>query len=133
MEHLSEGNPEQEEARRALEELPELPEALGYIETEEMQGLRQELIEAMKAGEDIRELALRYRLLAEEFTERVNKSSPGSKDYARLGMLISMALMQRDGGRYEYYLDDLDDALTKADQEGMDDAALVLSDVLSWG
>ena len=122
--HPEQNDTPEREVQRALEALPN---ALGYTETEEMIGLHRELVVAMAVGEDTRERALRYRLLAEQAAELAEASSSGS---ARLGMLIGIAIMRRDGGRYDAYFEDLEDALIVAEQEGFEDAALVLRDVL---
>jgi len=124
MEHDSperEENPERD-AYRALEALPA---ALGYVETQEMADLRIRLVEAMSAGEDTRELALEYRLLAEQASEAAENSN------ARLGMLVRIAIMRYEGGRYDDCIEDLEDALIIAEQEGIEDAVLVLSEVLN--
>ncbi len=125
MERTSEGSPEQE--RRRAEET--LPEALGFVETETMHQMRRSLVEAMRGGEDTRELALRYRLEAEQLTDQESKDS----SRLRIGMLVSIALMRRDGGRHDAYLEDIEDALVMAEQEGLDDIALVLGEMLDAG
>jgi hypothetical protein len=125
MEHISEGDPERER-RRVLEALPA---ALEYIETDEMLEIRHTLVEAMKAGEDTEELALRYRLMAEKLTDYDSENS----SRMRIGMLVSIAIMRRDGGRYDAYLEDLDDALAMAEQEYIEDLVLILSEMLAEG
>jgi hypothetical protein len=119
--------PEQEEnpERDVYRALEALPAALGYIETEEMADLRLRLVEAMGAGENTRELALQYRLLAEQISDAAADSR------ARLGMLVRIAIMRYEGGRYDDCIQDLEDALTVAEQEGIEDAVLVLSEVLN--
>jgi hypothetical protein len=119
--------PEQEEnpERDVYRALEALPAALGYIETEEMADLRLRLVEAMGAGENTRELALQYRLLAEQISDAATDSR------ARLGMLVRIAIMRYEGGRYDDCIQDLEDALTVAEQEGIEDAVLVLSEVLN--
>jgi hypothetical protein len=125
MERASEGDPEQER-RRAFEALPA---ALGYIETEEMVELRRTLVEAMTAQEDTRESALRYRLMAEQLTDYDSENA----SRLRIGMLVSIALIKRDGGRYDAYLEDVDDALVMAEQEGIEDLVLILGEMLDEG
>ena len=124
-EHVERGNSPEFENRRALEALPA---ALGYVETDEMIVLRGELVAAMTAGEDTRERALQYRLLADEVSDR-SEIDPSSR--VRLGKLISIAIMRRDGGQYDEYIEDLEDALIIAEQEGFEDAALVLNSILN--
>lgn len=122
VESISENNPEQE-IRRVIEVLPS---ALEYIETDEMVEMRRTLVESMKAGEDTKELALRYRLLAERLTDYDSENA----SRLRIGMLVSIALIKRDGGRYDDYLEDIDDALVMAEQEGIEDLVLILGEVL---
>lgn len=122
VEPISENNPEQE-IRRVIEVLPS---ALEYIETDEMVEMRRTLVESMKAGEDTKELALRYRLLAEQLTDYDSENA----SRLRIGMLVSIALIKRDGGRYDDYLEDIDDALVMAEQEGIEDLVLILGEVL---
>lgn len=122
VESISENNPEQE-IRRVIEVLPS---ALEYIETDEMVEMRRTLVESMKAGEDTKELALRYRLLAEQLTDYDSENA----SRLRIGMLVSIALIKRDGGRYDDYLEDIDDALVMAEQEGIEDLVLILGEVL---
>ncbi len=122
MESISENNPEQE-IRRVIEVLPSV---LEYIETDEMVEMRRALVESMKAGEETKELALRYRLLAEQLTDYDSENA----SRLRIGMLVSIALIKRDGGRYDDYLEDIDDALVMAEQEGIEDLVLILGEVL---
>lgn len=122
MEPISENNPEQE-IRRVIEVLPSV---LEYIETDEMVEMRRALVESMKAGEETKELALRYRLLAEQLTDYDSENA----SRLRIGMLVSIALIKRDGGRYDDYLEDIDDALVMAEQEGIEDLVLILGEVL---
>ncbi len=117
-----ERNPE----REAYQALEALPHALGYRETPMMADMRQDVVEGMRAGRDVHETALRYRLLAEQMSDLIEEG------HARLGMMVSIAIMRRDGGRYEDYLEDLEHALTVAEQEGEEDAALVLNEVLGY-
>jgi hypothetical protein len=124
MEHSPESNSEQE-SRQALEALPS---ALEYVETDEMVELRQTLVEAMRAGEDTKELALRYRLMA----ERVAGSDEENISQLRIGMLVSIALMRRDGGLHGDYIEDLEDVLVMAEQEDFEDVALLLSEILGY-
>lgn len=117
-----EATPERE-AFRALEALPG---ALGYHETEEMAGMRQDLVRAMADGRDTRDPAVRYRLLAERMSDSAEDGN------ARLGMLVSIAIMRHDGGRYEDFVRDLEDALIVAEQEGAEDAVIVLNEILGY-
>lgn len=125
MEHAFEGDTERE--RRRAEEA--LPEALGYVETDEMVEMRRTLVEAMRADEDTSELALRYRLEAERLTDFDSENA----SRLRIGMLVSIALMRRDGGRHDAYLEDIEDALVMAEQEGIGDLVQILGEMLDAG
>jgi hypothetical protein len=125
MEH-SHAEHESTPEREAFRALEALPGALGYRETEEMAGMRQDLVRAMVAGKDTRDPALRYRLLAEQASDSAEDGR------ARLGMLVSIAIMRHDGGRYEDFVRDLEDALIVAEQEGVEDAAIVLNEILGY-
>lgn len=83
-------------------------------------------MEAMRAGENTRELALRHRLLAEEMTDYDSENA----GRLRIGMLVSIALMRRDGGRYDDYIEDLEDVLMMAEEEEIEDVVLLVGEVL---
>ncbi len=112
------------EARPAIDALPE---TLGFVETEELGQLRGQLVEAMSAGADVKELATRYHLLAEEV---VNQREGDDFAKAQIGLIVQMGLIRRDGGRSENYAEDLQDALTYADNMGFADVMPVLEEAL---
>ncbi len=105
-----------------------LPEALGFAETEELGRLREQLIKAMLAGADVKELAARYHLLAEEL---VNQREGEDFAKAQIGLIIQMGLMRRDGGRSDDFAEDLHDALTYAKNMGLADIVSVLEEAVS--
>jgi hypothetical protein len=105
-----------------------LPGALGFVEAEELAQLRGQLVEAMAADSDVKELATRYHLLAEAV---VNQREGDNFAKAQIGLIVQMGLMRRDGGRNDDYLEDLQDAVTYADNMGFDDIVKVLHEAIS--
>jgi hypothetical protein len=99
-----------------------LSEALGFVETDELQQLRYELTTAMQAGGSTRKLAARYQELAETLANQE------PTELARLGYDVAWALLKREGGRD--YVDDLEVAAMHAHQIGLDDVAEALYDEL---
>ncbi len=101
-----------------------LPETLGFVETEELGQLRGELVEAIAAdSEEVKELATRYHLLGEEV---VNQQEDEDYAKAQIGLIVQMGLIRRDGGKVDQYKEDLQDALTYAWNERLDDTVAVL-------
>lgn len=127
MEHDHPKEPHEDPERDTTRALAELPEALGYTESEELVELRNELIAAMRAGADTKELATRYRLSAEEV---VSALEGDAFTWANIGMLIHIGIMRREGGRHDDYREDLEDALMSARQLDLDDVVLILEAVL---
>lgn len=106
---------------RALEELPEV---LGYHETEDLARMADELVEAMLAGAETVELATRYFDRARAMIDQTDD------EHARLGLEIRMALLRRTGGRAEAYLEGIEAASVHAWQMGLDELAWFLEDQL---
>lgn len=100
--------------------IEELPEQLGYVETEAQRQLREPIVEALTTAKD---LADRYDAQAQQSIEAL-----GGKDYnrAQLGWLIAKALIQRDAGRLGNYIEELTNALRFANAEGLSKLAAIL-------
>ncbi len=117
------------EAKRGLDVEPKepveaLPETLGFVETPELVELRGQLVEAIASGRgETKELATRYHLLAEEV---VNQREGADYAKAQIGLIVQMGLIRRDGGRVDHYAEDLEDALTYAWNERLDDTVATL-------
>lgn len=108
-----------------------LPEALGFVETPEMAEVRDQWIEAMTAdNEEAQELATRYHLLAQE---AVNERQGNEFTTASIGLIIRMALVRRDAGRTDHYLQDLEDASMYAWNSQMDEVVAVLDAAIEEG
>lgn len=129
-----EGEPQPEpvsqpEADRSLEveaqkSIDALPETLGFVETPELSQLRGQLAEVIAFGsEEVRELAIRYHSLAEEV---VNQREGEDYRKAQIGLIVHMGLIRRDGGRTDHYVEDLEDALTYAWNERLEDTVATL-------
>lgn len=99
-----------------------LPERLGFSETEELAQLRTKLVEAIATGdqEEISKLSLHYHLLGEEV---VNRLEGDAFPKGQLGLNLAMALIRRDGGRLDAYIEDLRDALDQCYGLGYQDIA----------
>lgn len=97
-----------------------LPERLGFIETDELSQIKAKLIEVMTSGEveEVKTIAARYHVLGELVVdERQGKDFPR----AQIGLSVAMALIRRDAGRIEEYVEDLNDALEYASNMGYAD------------
>lgn len=104
--------------------IEKLPEVLGFTETQELSQLRGQLVEAIAAdSEEVRELATQYHLLAEEI---VNQRQGEEFTKAQIGLIVAMGLIQREGGRIDDYVKELQDALTYANNMGLEDIAHIL-------
>jgi len=120
----TEREPGAEVVRPTLEALPTI---LGLVETEAMQRLGQELTAAYTSGSgDTKSLANRYQLLAEAVIDAI----PGDNSKARLGLEIRLALIRRDAGLTDQYLEDLGFAAYHAYTERYGDLAELLDGVI---
>lgn len=118
-------SPQEAERPDEVIAIEELPERLGFVETEEMEQLRARLVEAM-ADEDrekVRELATQFYALGEE---EVNAKQGQDFARAQLGLAIAMCVIRRDAGRLNAYLEDLEEALDNADRMGYQDIVSAL-------
>ena len=88
-----------------ISNLDQVPDALGYYETEEMERSRGLLVANYSA-----ELLTVYQVLAEEYVDKVKEDS----DKKRIGYMVSLALIRRDVGRIAEHLQDLEDAIDYA-------------------
>jgi len=105
-----------------------LPESLGFTETEELRQIRGELVEAMAGGADTVELTTNYQSLGEE---EVGKHEGIDFSKAQIGLIVQMALIRRDGGRWDACLNDLQDALTYAENMGFTDLVPTLETAIT--
>jgi hypothetical protein len=123
---LEENEPTSEETAPATN--PELvgsvlAEKYGFSETEILKGLREEAIKAFKGGERQKflDLSTMYGDLGQGLvTEREGVGYP----YGQLGLMLAMASIRRDTGRWQEYIEDLEDALIFCKGQGYEDAAI---------
>ncbi len=103
----------------------QLPEILGFVESEELLALHARVIEAMPSGDEaqIRELMLQYSAEGEKV---VDQKQGDDFPRAQVGFLIAKALLWKEAGREDYYPEDLSDALTYADNMGYEDVVPAL-------
>ena len=103
-----------------------LPGQLGFVETEELSQMRERLVKAYAFGneEEISELARDYHLAAENI---INNLAGENFPKGQIGLIITMGLMRRDGGRIDAYNEDLQDALDYSRNMGYRDVVLVLT------
>ena len=72
-----------------------LPEMMGYVETRELSELRNSIVEALRRGEEARDLQTHYHMLAEAVVDEL----PGlARAGAQIGLIVQMGIMRRDGG-----------------------------------
>ena len=119
--------PDSETAKTPELGIGDLPEVLGYQETEEIAQLRGQLVEAMLHGADTKDLANQYQLLAEVV---VNQRRGNDFIRAQIGLTVQMALIRHDGGRIEACVEDLENALEYAENLGLHDVVALLDRVI---
>lgn len=102
-----------------------LPERLGFCESQELQQLRPYLVEAMALGDAqaVQELGAHYYAVAEEI---INRQSGDAFAKAQIGLQVAMALMRREAGRTQEYLEDIGDTLSYAAGMGFNDVVEAL-------
>lgn len=125
MEH--EGFPQRPAQQEAVDsnrtaEVDDLPNRLGFLETEELSHIRAQLVEATTSNNEevVRELATECHQLAAEVVSRLQGDEYPK---AQVGLMVAMALIWRDSGRNDDYLNDLQDALDCATNMGYNDIA----------
>lgn len=121
----STSSPSRHEAPEASEGIDQLPERLGFVETEELSRLRKELIAVMVRESDLID---RYLSLGEQL---VNTNQGDDFARAQIGRSIMMALIRRDAGRVGDYLADLEEALEYASSESYDDIVTLLEGIIT--
>jgi hypothetical protein len=106
-----------------------LPEKLGYIETAELSRLKPLLVEVMVSGtrDEVIAAVKQYDALAQQVVD-LNQGEAWMR--AHLGSDISKALIRRDAGLIQDYLDDLYEAETVALNEGFHDVLDTLQRVI---
>lgn len=99
-----------------------LPAELGFQENEELRRMRPHLVEAMIAG-DFKELVTAYYTLGQQIVEQQQ-----GEDFikAQIGLSLTMALIRRDAGRIDAYIEDLADVLDSAAGMGYDNVVSLL-------
>jgi hypothetical protein len=107
----------------------DLPAELGFIESEELMGLRGQIREAETMGDEerTRELVIQYALGGEKI---VNQKQGEDFPKAQIGLIIAKALVRKEAGRVDYYSSDLYDALTYAEGMGYVEVAEALRNAL---
>lgn len=111
-----------------VSKIDKIPEALGFELNLELAQFRPTLVEAMRSkSDDLKDIAIKYQ----EHGEQVVNANQG-KDFtlAQIGQSIDKALIRRDAGDLQDYLDDLEDALVYAGQMGFDNLADLLEAVI---
>jgi len=100
-----------------------LAEKYGFTETETLKALREEAIKTFQAGERQKfvNLITMYNNLGQQLvTEKQGLGYP----YGQLGLMLAMALVRRDTGRWPEYIEDLEDTLIFCKGQGYEDAAI---------
>lgn len=93
------------EAQPSIENMPE---RLGFSETEELRLLHEQLVTAFAGGdENVGALVEQYQLLAQAAVDPHDEHSSAK---ALIGLMVQMGLIRREAGRREGSLDDFYDA-----------------------
>jgi hypothetical protein len=102
--------------------IDELPNRLGFSETEELRRMRLRTI-VMANEEAFRELLTKYHVRAKEVV-----SNHQGDDFPRIqiGLSLAIGLIKRDAGEIEAYIDDLNDIIEYAARMGYTDIILLL-------
>lgn len=107
-----------------------LPERLGFLETDELRLLKHAALVAHLEGKpgESRELRNHYQLVGERAVDELQ-----GEDYtkAQIGLIVAVGNLRRDTGRVAAYINDLDDALMYASGAGYVDVATTLEGALS--
>lgn len=108
-----------------------LPVALGYVETDELQRLRSSLhdADALHDPSASQDLLRQYHILGEEV---VNQEQGASYGRAQIGLIVTMAILRRDMGRMDAYVESLEDAQVYASNMGYEDVVSVLKAAVDW-
>jgi hypothetical protein len=104
--------------------IDQLPEMLGFVETTEMSQLRENIAKALKCQEDATELLTRYHLLGEAVADSMDHAR------ARIGLIVQMGLICRDGGLVDDARQNLKDAYAYALNTNMVAAQEILTEPL---
>lgn len=105
--------------------ITELAEALGFIETLEMSEIRRSLIRAMinQSTEEVKTLATQFHELGESVVDQYQ----GKKyERAQIGLSAALAVIRRDAGRTQHYIEDLDEMLVIAENSNNIDIYSIL-------
>ncbi|MEK7095980.1 MAG: hypothetical protein AAB896_01680 [Patescibacteria group bacterium] len=108
----------------------QLPERLGFVESEELSALHAQVTETVPLGDEvqIRDLVFQY---LEKGEKVVDQKQGDDFPRAQVGFLVAKALLWKEAGRVDYYSSDLRDALTYAENMGYEDTVTVLEAALT--
>ncbi|HEU5121878.1 MAG TPA: hypothetical protein VFT59_03450 [Candidatus Saccharimonadales bacterium] len=100
--------------------IEQLPERLGFIESEELVSLRREILKVMATDREaaVKKLIGQYLLIGQRIVEE-HQGDEFAK--AQIGLSIKVSLIRREAERIGDYLLDLEDALVYASCMGFDD------------
>jgi hypothetical protein len=121
--------PEQSEnpEKQSHIEIENLPVTLGFVETPELRQLRDEVVQAITAGDEKRaELLARYESLAQDVVNQHSDTEHYIK--AQIGLIIQIGLIRRAGEAN--YQNDLEDAAEYAWNARLDDLAAFLDEAI---
>jgi hypothetical protein len=106
-----------------------LPEALDFAETAELSQLHEQMTGLNADSPAFRELAGRYIQLAGDIVEQ---QAPGEAHArAQIALVVAMAIIRRDSGRVDYYIEELEEARWAADNEGLADIVRAIDAALA--
>jgi len=107
--------------------LDALPSRLGFSEPAELGPIKHSLAEAMvsRDNEAVRAIVADYYEAGEWVIEELQDDEYGR---AQIGLLVTLALIRRDAGRTEDFIEDLDDILEYATSMGYSEAIQVLEE-----
>lgn len=102
-----------------------LPERLGFIESPELQLLREAVVEAMRSGKhsDIKDQLSNYQQIAEKIVEQLEGHD---YDKAQIGLIVATGLLWRTAGQDSSYANELRNARRYAGNMGYVEVAQAL-------
>lgn len=109
---------EQRAEKESAPSIESLPASLGFTETPEMIEVKQPLVEAIKSGnsEKTTELINAWRDLAEKQADEIKE--PQEYTQAQIGLLVAQALIFKESGDTNTYVEHLEDVFSYADNIG---------------
>lgn len=120
------GNPDLDTEQTQSPDLAHLPTELGFIETEELKGVKQRLLDAFSSGDpesQLPHLSDLYQAAGQEELEKIEGGDTERYTKGQIGFIVAQANMYYQAGQFGLYRSQLNDAFTYADNMRYDELA----------